>query len=55
MRFLPTREVLDGKLADAKLLSLCSPLNPAGTAFTREALEGICDLVIDENDRRGLG
>ncbi len=51
--FLPTRELLEGKLQDAKLLSLCSPLNPAGTAFTREALEGICDLVIAENDRRG--
>ena len=51
--FLPTREILHGKLQDAKLLSLCSPLNPGGTAFTREALEGICDLVLDENDRRG--
>lgn len=50
--FLPTREVLAGTLDDAKLLSLCSPLNPGGTAFTRKALEGICDLVIDENDRR---
>jgi aspartate aminotransferase len=53
--FLPTREVLDGKLQDAKLLSLCSPLNPGGTAFSREALEGICDLVLDENDRRDSG
>lgn len=51
--FLPTREVLAGTLTDAKLLSLCSPLNPTGTAFTREALEGICDLIIDENDWRG--
>ena len=51
--FLPTREVLEGKLSDAKLLSLCSPLNPTGTAFTREALEGICDMVIDENNSRG--
>ncbi len=50
--FLPTRKVLEGKLADAKLLSLCSPLNPTGTAFTREALEGICDLVIEENASR---
>jgi aspartate aminotransferase len=50
--FLPTHEILNGKLADAKLLSLCSPLNPTGTAFTREALEGICDLVIDENNSR---
>jgi aspartate aminotransferase len=53
--FLPTRDILEGKLADAKLLSLCSPLNPGGTAFTRDALEGICDLVIDENNRRSPG
>ncbi len=51
--FLPTRDVLAGTLDGAKLLSLCSPLNPTGTAFTREALEGICDLVLDENDSRG--
>ncbi len=51
--FLPTREILEGTLEDAMLLSLCSPLNPTGTAFTREALLGICDLIIQENDRRG--
>ena len=50
--FLPTRGILEGKLTDAKLLSLCSPLNPTGTAFTVDALEGICDLVIEENARR---
>jgi aspartate aminotransferase len=53
--FLPTRQLLEGKLADAKLLSLCSPLNPTGTAFSKEALEGICDLVIEENKSRGSG
>ncbi|HWF43268.1 MAG TPA: aminotransferase class I/II-fold pyridoxal phosphate-dependent enzyme [Candidatus Kapabacteria bacterium] len=50
--FLPTREILEGSLSDAKLLSLCSPLNPTGTAFTQEALEGICDLVMEENAAR---
>ena len=50
--FLPTRELLEGSLQDAKLLSLCSPLNPSGTAFKREALEGICDLVLEENAQR---
>ena len=50
--FLPTRDVLEGTLSGAKLLSLCSPLNPTGTAFTREALEGICDQVIEENASR---
>ena len=53
--FLPTRKLLEGSLQDAKLLSLCSPLNPTGTAFTRRALEGICDLVLEENARREPG
>jgi aspartate aminotransferase len=50
--FLPTRRSLEGKLSGVRLLSLCSPLNPTGTAFTKEALEGICDLVLEENAKR---
>ena len=50
--FLPTRKTLEGKLSAVRLLSLCSPLNPTGTAFTKEALEGICDLVLEENAKR---
>ena len=50
--FLPTRKSLEGKLSGVRLLSLCSPLNPTGTAFTKEALEGICDLVLEENAKR---
>ncbi|MDP4219130.1 MAG: aminotransferase class I/II-fold pyridoxal phosphate-dependent enzyme [Bacteroidota bacterium] len=50
--FLPTRKKLEGKLTGVRLLSLCSPLNPTGTAFTKEALEGICDLVLEENAKR---
>lgn len=50
--FLPTRRSLEGKLKGARLLSLCSPLNPTGTAFTKEQLEGICDLVLEENASR---
>jgi aspartate aminotransferase len=51
-RFLPTADDLRPHLADAALLALCSPLNPTGTSFTREQLEEICDLVIEENARR---
>jgi aspartate aminotransferase len=50
--FLPTRELLVQAVRDARLVALCSPLNPAGTAFTAEALAGICDLVLEENARR---
>ena len=50
--FLPTRDLLKDRIKDARLITLNSPLNPTGTAFTREALEGICDLVLEENRRR---
>ncbi len=36
----------------ATLISLCSPLNPTGTAFDKKELEAICDLVIAENNTR---
>jgi aspartate aminotransferase len=37
----------------ASLLALCSPLNPTGTVFSKDQLESICDLVLEENQRRG--
>ncbi len=53
--FLPTRELLRDAVRDARLISLNSPLNPTGTAFSRDALEGICDLILEENHRRRAG
>ncbi|MEO6527237.1 MAG: aminotransferase class I/II-fold pyridoxal phosphate-dependent enzyme [Gemmatimonadaceae bacterium] len=52
-RFMPTRDALAGALRGARLLVLCSPQNPAGTTYTDETLGGICDLVLEENARRG--
>lgn len=52
-RFLPTRESLAGALPGARLLCLNSPLNPAGTAIARDALLGICEAVLEENEARG--
>jgi len=50
--FLPTASVLRAKVRDARLLVLNSPVNPTGATFTREQLEAICDLVLEENERR---
>lgn len=50
--FMPTADEIRPHLKDAKLLALCSPQNPTGTVFTREQLEAICDLVLEENRRR---
>ncbi len=53
--FLPTRELLAPAIRGARLLALCSPLNPTGTLFDAATLTGICDLVLEENARRDPG
>lgn len=50
--FMPDAASLRPHVADASLLALCSPLNPTGTVFSRAQLEDICDLVLEENNRR---
>jgi aspartate aminotransferase len=51
--FMPTPQGLEPHIKDARLIALCSPLNPTGTTFTKEALSAICDMVVAENQRRG--
>ncbi len=51
--FMPTVEDIAPCLPGATLLCLCSPQNPTGTTLGKEQLESICDLVLDENRRRG--
>jgi len=53
--FMPTAAQIAPYIKDTVLLALCSPLNPTGTTFTRQALSEICELVIAENKRRGAG
>jgi aspartate aminotransferase len=53
--FMPTAEELKPHLKGATLLSLCSPLNPTGTTFTRDGLFEICKLVLEENLSRPVG
>jgi aspartate aminotransferase len=51
--YVPTRKDLLPHIKNAVLLALNSPLNPSGTAFKKEALKEIIDLVVEENLRRG--
>ena len=51
--FLPVAADLKDVVSDAVLVSLCSPLNPTGTMFTKEQLSDICELILEENKRRG--
>ncbi|MDB4908582.1 MAG: aminotransferase class [Gemmatimonadetes bacterium] len=53
--FLPVRAQLEAAVRGARLLVLNSPMNPAGTMLGEEQLAGICDLVLEENARRGEG
>jgi aspartate aminotransferase len=43
---------LEPHLSTARLISINSPMNPTGTCISREALAGICEAVVQENDRR---
>ena len=52
-KFLPTADDLRPHVQDASLIALCSPLNPTGTSYSKKALLEICDLVVEENKRRG--
>ena len=51
--FMPVAEDIRHEIQNTTLIALCSPLNPTGTVFRKEQLEEICDLIIQENKRRG--
>jgi len=51
--FMPAVADIAPHIKGATLLCLCTPQNPTGTTLSKEALEQICDLVIEENKQRG--
>jgi len=53
--FMPTAKDIAPYLKGAALLCLCTPQNPTGTTLSKEELENICHLVVEENNRRGDG
>lgn len=50
--FMPSAAELKPHISKSALVALCSPLNPTGTTFTAEGLAEICDLILEENQRR---
>src|SRR5437763_5848994 len=50
--FLPTAEMLRPHVRDARMICICTPLNPTGTVMAREQVAAIAQLVVDENARR---
>jgi aspartate aminotransferase len=53
--FMPTADALRPHIKEATLVCLCSPQNPTGTTISRKDLSAICELVLEENARRGGG
>ncbi len=53
--FMPVADEIRPYIKEATLISLCSPQNPTGTTFRKKELEDICDMVLEENARRGNG
>jgi aspartate aminotransferase len=50
--FMPTADELRPYVKEARMIALCSPLNPTGTVFAKKQLQEICDMVVEENKRR---
>jgi len=53
--FMPTAAALQPFVREATLICLCSPQNPTGTTISKKDLSAICELVLEENKRRGAG
>lgn len=53
--YMPAADDIRPHISGASLLALCSPLNPTGTMFDKQDLEEICDLVLEENQKRREG
>lgn len=50
--FLPTAASLQPHLKTARMIALCTPLNPAGTVLAPNELHRITEAVVAENRRR---
>lgn len=51
--FMLIADDLKPQIKEVAFISLCSPQNPTGTTFRKKDLMAICDLIIEENNRRG--
>lgn len=50
--FMPTAEMIRPHVREARLIAVCTPLNPTGTVMSRDEVEKIATLVVEENERR---
>jgi aspartate aminotransferase len=50
--FMLTAEELKPHISQARLLVICSPMNPTGTMIDADQLKEICQLIVEENHKR---
>lgn len=50
--FMPTAEMIRPHVREARLIAVCTPLNPTGTVMAKNEVEAIARLVVEENERR---
>ncbi len=50
--FMPTADMIRPHVRDARLIAVCTPLNPTGTVMAKSEVEAIASLVVEENERR---
>lgn len=50
--FMPTADMIRPHVRDARLIAVCTPLNPTGTVMAKDEVERIATLVVEENRRR---
>lgn len=53
--FFPTVEDIKASMEKARLVCICSPQNPTGRIISPEVLKGICETIVEENQRREEG
>ncbi|MDB5232637.1 MAG: aspartate aminotransferase [Chitinophagaceae bacterium] len=53
--FMPTAKDIEQNIKDTRLICLCTPQNPTGTTLNKKELADICDIILDENKKRGPG
>ncbi len=50
--FMPTADMIRPHVREARLIAICTPLNPTGTVMAKSEVEAIAKLVVEENERR---
>jgi aspartate aminotransferase len=51
--FFPTVQDIEENVTSLNMVCICSPQNPTGRVINPDTLKGICDVIVNENKRRG--